>query len=188
MDHKFHQTISGVLDIDVAPGWFVWDEACGGSQWVSLFREATKSAGKRYACADAVLIADSAVRLILEIEEAGAHGFLPTRIAGKLTTSALCEYFIPRGRAAPIPFNKQVTFVQVLNTAGLKPGSRKPEQYQNMASDIQQRLLPFGSIHTYHLLMGDAAEFQSGDPGERLRRIVRSAVNTGFSQAAINAA
>ena len=99
MDHNFHQTIAKALDIDVAPGRFLWDAACGGSQWVSLFREAAKSRSTRYACADAVLIVGDSVRLILEIEEAGVNGFLPTRIAGKLTTSALCRYFIAGGRA-----------------------------------------------------------------------------------------
>ena len=89
MDPELHQAFSRVLDIDVAPGRFVWDAACGGSQWVSLFRELTKSRGGRYACAHAALILDSSVRLILEIEEAGTNGILPTRIAGKLTTAAL---------------------------------------------------------------------------------------------------
>src|SRR5207249_1792318 len=75
-------TIAKALDIDVAPGRFLWDAACGGSQWVSLFREAAKSRSTRYACADAVLIVGDSVRLILEIEEAGVNGFLPTRIEG----------------------------------------------------------------------------------------------------------
>ena len=70
---------------------------------MSLFREETKSRSARYACADAVLIVDDAIRLILEIEEAGTKGFLPTRIAGKLTTSALCRYFIAGGKATLCP-------------------------------------------------------------------------------------
>jgi hypothetical protein len=177
MDHKFHQTISGVLDIDVAPGRLVWDPACGGSQWISLFREPMKSRGARYACADAVLIADSSVRLILEIEEAGTNGFLPTRIAGKLTTSALCQYFIPRGRTEPVPFSEHVTFVQVVNAAGLKDRSRKRQQYQNMEEDIRNRLMPMGSIRAYHLIAGNADEFQSGNSGDRLRKILECATN-----------
>jgi hypothetical protein len=176
MDHKFHQIISAVLAIDIAPGWLAWDQACGGSQWVSLFREPTKSRGGRYACADAVLIADTSVRLILEIEEAGVNGFLPTRIAGKLATSALCQYFIPRGRPEPVPFGEHVTFVQVVNAAGLKDQSRKRNQYQNLEDDIRNRLMPLGSIRAYHLIAGDATEFQSGPSGDRLKSVITSAM------------
>jgi hypothetical protein len=74
MDRNFHQTISKALDIDISPGRFLWDPACGGSNWLSLFREANKSRSTRYACADAVLIADGAVRLIIEIR-APSPGF-----------------------------------------------------------------------------------------------------------------
>ena len=176
MDHEFHQTISRVLDNDVAQGRFIWDAACGGSQWVSLFRAPTKSRGGRYACADAALILDSSVRLILEIEEAGTNGFLPTRIAGKLTTAALSHCFIASGRAQPVPFGERVTFVQIVNGAGLKPRSRKPEQYRNMERDIQEQLIPLGSITAYRLIVGDAPAFESGDAGDELRRTVYSVV------------
>src|SRR6266404_4717200 len=126
MDHNFHKTISKVLDIDVAPGRFIWDPACGGSRWVSLFRESSKSRGGRYTCVDGVLIVDSTVRIILEIEESGANGFLPARIIGKLGTAALSRYFIAGGRTPPVPFAERVSFVQVVNSAGLKEGSRNP--------------------------------------------------------------
>ena len=179
MDHSFHQTISRALDLDVGPGRFVWDAACGGSQWVSLFREETKSRSARYACADAVLIVDGAVRLILEIEEAGMNGFLPARIAGKLTTSALCRYFIAGGKAHPVPFSEHTLFVQVINSAGLQPGSRKIRQYTNMERDVQERLMPLGSITAYRLIVGEDADFEFGSAGDELRRITQAAVHRG---------
>jgi len=176
MDHTFHQTIARALDIDIAPGRFVWDAACGGSQWVSLFREPAKSRSTRYACADSVMIVDNSVRIVLEIEEAGTNGFLPTRIAGKLTTSAMCRYFIAGDQTQAVPFAEHVTFIQVINSAGLQPGSRKLDQYGNMERDIQERLMPLGSIAAYRLIAGDANAFDSGDAGNELRRVVKSVV------------
>jgi hypothetical protein len=177
MDHSFHQTIARALDLDMGPGRFVWDAACGGSQWVSLFREETESRSARYACADAVLIVNDAVRLILEIEEAGTKGFLPTRIAGKLTTAALCRYFIAGGNAHPVPFSEHTAFLQVINSAGLQPGSRKLSQYTNMERDVQERLMPLGSITTYRLIVGEAADFEFGNAGDELRPIAGAAVS-----------
>src|SRR5664280_1335737 len=91
--HPFHTAIRESLSmIDLRPSRFVWDAACAGNQLVSLFREEAKSRSNKY---DAILC-DDAVRLILEIEEAGAHGFRPYRILGKLCTAALCRSFIAR--------------------------------------------------------------------------------------------
>jgi hypothetical protein len=182
MNHDFHQTVSKALDIDVAPGRLLWDAACGGTQWVSLFRDATKSRSTRYACPDAVLIVGGCVRLVLEIEEAGTNGSLPTRIAGKLTTSALCRYFIAGGQPQPVPFGKPATFVQVINSGGLKAASRKLGQYANMEHDIRERLIPLGSITEYRLIAGDAAAFESGEAGDELRRVVRAVLREPAEQ------
>jgi hypothetical protein len=176
MEHHFHQTIREVLRMDFSPGRFVWDKACGSAQWASLFREATKSSTARYACADAVLILDSSVRLVLEIEEAGDRGFLPTRIGGKLYMAALSSYYIPSGRAVPVPFGAHVTFVQVLNSDGLKPKSRKPAQYRNIERDTRDRMLPLGSIDEYYLIADYTDAFRFGDAGDRLRRVVKAVV------------
>ncbi len=174
MGHFFHQTIAGLLNIHVAPAQFQWDKACGGSQWVSLFRDAGKSRASRYACADGVLILDSTVRLIIEIEEVGPAGFLPARLTGKLTTSALSRYFIASGSAPAVPFANRVTFAQIVNTEALKERSRKPEQYVNLEQDIRATLLPFGSVSEYQLITGNSADFTSGAAGQRLLRLVRS--------------
>src|SRR5207248_1420705 len=101
--------------------------------------------------------------------EAGDHGFLPARIGGKLFMSALSNYYIPAGSALPIPLAQRVSFVQVLNIAGLKPRSRKPDQYRNIERDINDRILPVGSITDYHLLLGNADAFRSGDPSKSAR-------------------
>ena len=177
MPHKFHEIIAKALDINVAPGRFVWDAACGGSQWVSLFREPAKSRSNRFACADGALILDSSVRIVLEIEEAGTNGFLPARIAGKLTSSALCRYFIAGGQTQAVPFGEHVTFLQVINSAGLQPGSRKLDQYVNLHRAIQG-LMPLGSITEYRLIAGAADDFKSGNAGDELRRAVKSVVST----------
>lgn len=178
MSHTFHQSIYRVLVTPLGPGHFVWDTACGGSQWVSLFRQRTKSRSARYACADAALIVGASLRLIIEIEEAGANGFPPTRIAGKLTTTALCQYFVAGGQHQPVPFGKHVTFVQVVNSAGLKPGSQKLLQYANMEHDIQERVMPLGSIAAYRLIACEAHAFESDDAGDQLRMVVKSVVRS----------
>jgi hypothetical protein len=141
---------------------------------VSLFRESSKSRGGRYTCVDGALVLNSVVRLILEIEEVGANGFLPARLIGKLGTAALSRYLIAGGRTPPVPFAERVKFVHVVNAAGLKPGSRKPEQYANLERDIQQQFMPLGSIADYCLIVGDAEAF-AGAAGDELRAAVRSA-------------
>jgi hypothetical protein len=182
MEHIFHRTIRRVLDIDLAPGKLVWDRACGGSQWISLFDESTKSRGSRYSCADSALIIDDAVHMIFEIEEAGNGSFLPARITGKLCSAGLCRSFIPSGRSRAMPFAERVTFIQVLNRAGLKTRSQKRAQYANIERGIQERLMPLGSIAAYRLLLGDHEDFLSGDAGNQLRAVARAIVSERASK------
>ena len=177
-DHPFHVAIREALStFNPAPSRFVWDTACGGDQLVSLFREGSKSRPAKYTCADGILH-DDRVRLILEIEEAGAHGFPPHRLLGKLRTAALCRSFIARGTRISVPFASNVRFVQVVSNAGLRPGSRKLSQYENLENDVRSRLLPLGMIREYHLLAGLPEDFLSGSKGDLVRRVVKGTRGT----------
>jgi hypothetical protein len=179
MDHTFHKTICSVLNGnngDLSPDRFIWDQACGGSQWVSLFRGVARSASERYVCVDAVLVVGGYLRLILEIEERSENGFLPTRICGKLTAAALTRGFIePSGKQA-LTFGTQVTFVQIVNTAGLKQRSRKLTQYRNIENDVRERLIPLGPITEYRLIAGDSDDFMFGQAGDALQGVVKSSL------------
>lgn len=177
MTKELHSAISAVLTSpDVAPCQFIWDEACGGDQRIPLYPDASKARGAVYTCVDGVLIHDSQVLLILEIEEEHTSGFAPHRITGKVYTAGLCRFYIPgEPRARAIELADDVQFIQIVNTAGLKPRSRKPRQYERLAESIKASL-PFGRIRTYNLLAGETADFRDGERGEELRQIVSAAV------------
>jgi hypothetical protein len=170
MKHEFHNTIREVLSVlDVGRFRFLWDEACGGLTRLPLFREASKSRQSWYTCPDAILHDGSAVKLILEIEEAGETGFHPAHLFGKFNAAVHSRFFIAEASAA-LPLSS-VMFIQIVNTSGLKIASRKRIQYENIEIDIRAEL-PRQHISSYYLMAGDSDEFSVGHRGDQLRSIV----------------
>src|SRR5438128_29561 len=135
MRHEFHNTIREVLSsLDTNPFTLVWDEACGGSARLSLFRDYPKNRQSWYTCPDAILFGP-VVRLIIEIEEAGSPGFRAAHIFGKYAAAAHSRVYIPVRGPEPIPL-AAVTFIQIIRTSGIKAASKKRLQYDNIETDI----------------------------------------------------
>jgi hypothetical protein len=169
MRHEFHIAIREILSrLDTKEYRFLWDDACGGSARLPLFRNSENRRHMWYTCPDAILHDSSAVRLIVEIEEAG-EGFRPGHLFGKFYSATHARFLITRvGLTLRL---SQVTFIQVVNTCALKAKSRKGKQYENIEADIREDL-PRHDISAYHLIAGNSNEFAHGKQGEQLCSIV----------------
>jgi hypothetical protein len=165
--------------LDLTDHTLIGDDACGGNQRIPLYPGNIKVRGGALTDPDIIILAQSAVRLIVEVEEEhNGHGFSPHRITGKFYTAGLCHYYVPgAAKAAPVPLAAEVTFIQVLNTTGMNTKSRKPEQYDRIAAAISSSL-PFGCMHDYHVIAGTLDEFLSGAKRDDLCRDVSSAIGT----------
>jgi hypothetical protein len=132
---------------------------CGGRHRIRLFSTERKSRATNYCWPDGAIIRDAQARVILEIEQGGIVS--PAKIGSKLLPIALSNYLIHEDFARPIPMGHDVTFIQVVNTALLRPSTRKLIQYGNLEADIR-KLLPLGCVARYFLIPGVAADFQMG--------------------------
>src|SRR5262249_35260326 len=89
---------------------------------IALFRNSENHRHMWYTCPDAILHDSTAVRLIVEIEEAG-EGFRPGHLFGKFYSATHARFLITRvGLTLRL---SRVTFIQVVNTCALKAKSRK---------------------------------------------------------------
>jgi hypothetical protein len=125
-EHLLHKAICGVIGKTSYPGYdTIWDYACTTSsendrlQSIPLFCKPEKSESSRFCSVDMIVVKDKSVKVIMEIEESGIK---PSKICGKLLTSALSEFFIhgedPNER---VRVTSPLLFVQVLGTS--KSGS-----------------------------------------------------------------
>jgi hypothetical protein len=88
----------------------------------------------------------------------------------------MCRYLIdPKGNAPPSEV-RDASFVQIVNTALLPPGSYKPQQYLILELDINAHLPTQGSVRSYRLIAGTPEQFIDGEPHTTLRRIVQDAI------------
>jgi hypothetical protein len=89
-------------------------------------------------------------RIILEIEETGIVS--PGKIGGKLLPVSLstCLRNEEIGRNE-VSMSRETTFIQVVNTASLRPATRKLLQYENLEADIRN-ILPLGCVARYFLI------------------------------------
>ncbi len=137
------------------------DHASGGQQNIPLFCSKDKSNKTEYCNIDLLILEDSKIRVIIEIEETD---ITPTQICGKFLTSALSSYFIHESENNnPIRMSDSVLFVQILNTSRLKERTAKLDQWKNLEKSIRKILPIEGSrVRKYKLLRGNVSEFKSG--------------------------
>jgi hypothetical protein len=92
--------------------------------------------------------------LIVEIEESDVK---PTQICGKFLTSALARYYIHESSNNKlIGMGESVTFLQIVDTSGLKDRTKKFEQWDALEKSINKILPLKGSkIRTYKLINTD---------------------------------
>ena len=160
MEHPLHKIVGQCIDDHKFPNCkIIKDPACGGQQNVPLFCSEDKSNKTEYCNVDLLILKDNKIRVIIEIEETD---ITPTQICGKFLTSALSSYFIHESENdIPLGMSDSVSFIQILNTARLKAGAAKPNQWQNLQKSIMDTLPIKGSrIREYKLLYGNLSDFK----------------------------
>jgi len=160
VQHPLHKVIGECIDSHTLPNCkIIKDPACGGQQNVPLFCSQNKSNETEYCNVDLLILKDNKIRVIIEIEETD---ITPAQICGKFLTSSLSRYFIHESEnSIPIGMSDSVSFIQILNTARLKAGAAKIEQWENLEKSIMNILPIEGSrIRRYKLIHGNVSDFE----------------------------
>lgn len=165
MNHPLHLAIAEFLSAIHLPAHckLLLAPECGGTHNLPLFCCDQKSSDAEYCNVDALVVKNSRVCFILEIEESG---LIPTKVAGKFLTSALSTHFIHNIlNNAATPMGDQVTFVQVLDATKLQPTTKKFKQGQLLESSIQGVLpLRNSKVSVYRLFFfGGVQGFRSDE-------------------------
>lgn len=181
MRENIHQTIAAVLAsiFHNPPASFVISAPeCGGNHRIRLFSTQSRSRATNYCWPDLAITQDGEVRVILEIEDAGIIS--PGRIGGKLLPVSLSSFLLNEEVGSEsVSISREVTFIQVVNTALLQPATRKLLQYENLEADIRG-VLPLGCVVRYFLipvLADDAPPF-----GTAKYDVLLSALNDTLTQ------
>ena len=152
MSENLHKTLAAVVSSlfhNPPTSQVVLAPECGGSHRIQLFSSGVRSRATNYCWPDVAIIQNGEVRVILEIEQAGIVS--PGRIGSKLAPVTLSTYLCSEEVGChPVPISRETTLIQVVNTACLRPATRKILQYGNFEGDIR-KLLPLGCIHHYFL-------------------------------------
>jgi len=159
MEHLLHKIIGECVNSSEFPNCeIIKDPACGGQQNVPLFCSRDKSNETEYCNVDLLMIKDSKIRVIIEIEDTDDK---PTQICGKFLTSALSSCYIHDSKNnTPIGMSDSVLFIQILNTSQLKEKTSKIKQWENLEKSINN-ILPVGKIKKYKLLYGSVSDFKN---------------------------
>lgn len=173
MSHPLHRDVADKVRSRLDENFeLLRDPACGGSHQLPLFIVAPKARETRVCCVDMLVIQDRKIRAIIEIEESGFH---PTKICGKFFQAVLTNYYIHASHSnEEIPYSKEVTFIQVLDSTKFqKQGSKKGLQAEIIEKEIN-RMLPLGNINEYRLfLIGDQSYHEGLDSfGEIISEIL----------------
>ncbi len=147
MTENLHQTLPAILKPlfhNPPTSHVVLAPECGGSHRIQLFSSGVKSRATNYCWPDVAIIQNREVRIILEIEQAGIVS--PARIGSKLVPVTLSTYLCNEEIGChPVSISREITLIQVVNTACLRPATRKILQYGNFEGDIR-KLLPLGCV------------------------------------------
>ncbi len=166
MKHPLHKVVGECIDTYEFPNCeIIKDRACGGEQNVPLFCSKDKSNKTEYCDVDLLILKNHKIRVIIEIEETDTK---PTQICGKFLTSALSRYFIHEYKNnVPLEMSDSVSFIQIVNTARLKAGAAKIEQWENLEKSIMDILPIKGSeIRKYGLIYGNVSDFERRNSNE----------------------
>ncbi len=158
VNHPLHVKVTDMVEKALPKSCkLVRDKACGGNQRIPLFLSKEKSRKTELCNVDLLVLKDNKVRLIVEIEESDVK---PTQVCGKFLCSALSRYYIHEAEGDnPVEMDKDVVFLQVVCTSGLKRGNSKIEQWRRLESSIRETLpLKNSSITEYRILRDDQLE------------------------------
>lgn len=131
------------------------DPACGKGNYIRLFSSKENKKDKNYCKVNLLILKDSKINVILEIEESG---ITPIKIFGKFLASALSSNYIYMNDNFDMA--KSATFIQILDTSGMKDKSSKQLQFTNIEKSIQN-IIPINqsNINQYKLFFGDYSDF-----------------------------
>lgn len=114
---------------------------CGGNYRVPLFGPGQKGRATALCCVDIGIVRQKTLKVVIEVEDRGNIG--PFKVGGKLLPIALSSgMHHPSLGLVPVSPDGLLV-IQVVNTAGLKPATRKHAQYGNLVAGIT-KLLPMG--------------------------------------------
>ena len=199
MSHPLHKAVGKLLDAalralppriksrctlrkDVACCTLGTKERQKDRQNIPLFCCEEKSNKTRFCSVDALVLLDEKIKVIIEIEESKS-GLTPVHIFGKLLASGAAKCYVHwTDRDAPVYKDKDVVFIQVLNTSPLPPNTAKLDQWQNIESAME-KLMPIGQISHYKILPGSTRDFaKNNDPGKEFIAQVSRALDGTFGQ------
>ena len=126
---------------------------------LSLFCAEKKGRDTRYRQADILVLVNGAIGVVVEID--GIKDPNPSFLMGRVAATAMCRFFIYGNLS--IPFSPIVLFVQILNRAQMRNGS-KLRQFVNIERDVNEGLLKFpgSSVSRYNLICGLPEDFADG--------------------------
>ncbi len=149
MNHPLHEAIGKTLKtIELSKTTQIYcDPACTGEQNIPLFINNTKDNAAECCNVDILFVKDGKGKVIIEIEEANIK---PTKICGKLLTSAIAKYHIHKNSGS-VSFSDATVFIQVVDTSRLQLDTNKDKQL-NLIENALKALLPFCHITEYYLI------------------------------------
>ena len=174
MEHPLHKIVGECIDSHKFPNCkIIKDPACSGQHNVPLFCLKDKSNKTEYCNVDLLILKDSKIRVIIEIEETDVT---PTKIFGKFLTSALSSHFIHRTQNdVPIGMGDSVSFIQILDTSKLKEDrTAKFGQWKNI-EDSMKSIVPIknSKINDYKLFFGDIPDFRGEEKRKEIIDYIR---------------
>ena len=144
---------------------------CGGDQYIQLFCNSRAKMATRFCSVDAIVMKDGKVKTIIEIEESDIR---PMALSGKVFVSSLATHFNHGGKSYPIA--PHVSFIQIIDTKKLSPGSSKLLQCEHLREGIRNSIsLTGGSVKDYEIFHGDIAEFERVEAQREFQEYLRAA-------------
>jgi hypothetical protein len=130
---------------------------CSGNIDIPLFIKKPKSNSTEICNADAIVIKNRKIKIIIEIEESNNK---PTHICGKYLTANLAEYWAHDTLRKDIDLDKDtVAFLQIIDKKGFSDKSSKPKQFINLKKAINDLIttarknrFELGCIKSYEIL------------------------------------
>lgn len=150
------------------------DPACGLGHRLPLFCSDEKSRETEFCNVDILILKDTNVKVIMEIEEADIK---PTQVCGKILTSAISQFYMYGSEKCPL--NDSILFIQVLDSSKLKEGTRKIEQFKNLENEIRKFLSQISNRQIeYHIFPMSLKNFE--EPMKKIIDNINKSIMTGM--------
>ena len=168
-EHPLHLVIGDILGrLDIGDVLLSPECEYRGTRHVQLFCDKPFTSGCRLCKADAIIILNGEVKVIIEIEESQ---IAPVHLCGKAVATALCSHAKVQSRL--FPFGNAVLFVQIINSdkfqkEGSKRQSSKLPQCDNLQKRLPHVLSQLGKRVEYSIHYGNVTKFQEHQDEDEL--------------------